>query len=166
MVEYFSGERSEMFAMLAGAILFSAGALWLFLAARTSFALAFMATVFLFASLMSAGTVSLLIRDAKTPVVLSRAFSSAQQASSIADEEERIRVVISKYKYYRYGAAVIGLIAITGLLTLNKGSVHGVAAGLLLLVPAQTIIDHFSERRAHTYLEQLNHSSASGRSNS
>jgi preprotein translocase subunit SecY len=92
--------------------------------------------------------------------LLIRALESGQRANAVTGEAERIRVVISKYKYYRYGAAVIGLIAIAGFLTSDRGRVHGVAAGLLLLVPAQVMIDHFSEQRAHIYLQQLNHNNA------
>ena len=157
VLEYFAGERREMVSMIAGAVILSAAVLWLYLSARTGFALALLATVLLFATLMSAGAVSLLARDATSSPALVRSLQQENHYSVVTNEAERIHVVISKYKYYRYGAAAIGLLAIAGLLTIQRGWMHGVAAGLLLLAPAQVIIDHFSERRAHIYLQQLNH---------
>lgn len=37
----------------------------------------------------------------------------------------------------------------------KKPWAHGVAVGLLLMVVAQVVIDHYSERRAHRYHGEL-----------
>jgi hypothetical protein len=43
----------------------------------------------------------------------------------------------------------------------SLGRVHGVAAGWLVLVVAQILIDHFSERRANRYFQRLTMSTQS-----
>ena len=155
VLEYFAGERREMFLILAFALGVAALALWLFIATRAGFAMAFMITVLLFGGLMSAGIVSLMIRDQASSRVLSLSLQTEQSATAIAGEKARIDVVLSKFKYYRFGAAVLGVLAMVGFMLSGRGWVHGVAAGLLLVVVAQVVIDHFSERRAQIYLKQL-----------
>ena len=70
-------------------------------------------------------------------------------------EKARIDVVLSKYKYYCYGAVVLAALAMAGLLLSGRGWVHGIAVSLLPVVVAQVAIDHFSERRAHIYSDRL-----------
>jgi hypothetical protein len=52
-------------------------------------------------------------------------------------------------------AAAIALLALLGLVLSGRGWIHGVAAGLLMLVVAQVLIDHYSEHRAADYLRKL-----------
>ena len=154
-MDYFAGERREMWLILAAALITAGLALWLFISERTEFALAFMITVLLFGTLMSAGIVSLMIRDHTLSGTLRRTLQTEQYVSSTSSEKARINVVLSKYKYYRYGAIVLAVIAVAGTMLSGRDWVHGVAAGLFLVVVAQVVIDHFSEQRAHIYFEQL-----------
>lgn len=153
--EYFSGERSEMLLILTGSVLFIGLAVWLWMASRAGFALGFVVTVLAAAVLLSATATSLLIRDKGLATALLQGIGSPQQAAVVATERERIQGVVSKYRYYRGGAAVFAALSLLGLGLSHRGWVHGVAAGLLLLVVAQVLIDHFSEQRARLYLTRL-----------
>jgi hypothetical protein len=153
--EYFAGERNEMWLVIAASSSVSVLALWLFFSARNGFSLALMASVLLFAGMLSAAAVSLLIRDRDSPRVLTLAAQTQPQGPTVAAEKARMAVVLSKYKYYRYAAAVITVFAVAAMLLSSRGWLHGVAAGLLLLAAAHAIIDHYSERRAQVYFERL-----------
>ncbi|MCJ2374438.1 hypothetical protein [Pseudomonas sp. RGM 3321] len=152
---YFAGERNEMLAILAVSVVLALSAFALYYSSGSGLAKGFLITTLVCAGLMSATALSLMVRDGNAPTNLTVAIGSEQAPQAIASERDRVAVVISKYKYYRYGAGVLGAIALAGLLLSSRGWVHGVAAGLLLLVVAQVLIDHFSERRAHLYHEQL-----------
>ena len=84
------------------------------------------------------------------------AESSTRSASTIVQQEQsRVFAVIDKYPRYRWAAGVFGLAALSILALSRQPWSHGVAAGLLLLVVAQVIIDHYSERRARAYLDEI-----------
>ena len=155
VVLYFAGERREMFAILAGSAGLALLSSWLLVATRDGFAKALMVTVLVSAFLLSATAVSLLARDAKLRTALASAVRSDGGGAGLAAERARVVEVISKYRYYRYSAVLIGVAALTALAVTRRGWVHGVAAGLLLLVVAQVIIDHYSERRARRYSDRL-----------
>ncbi len=155
VLEYFAGERQEMLLILSGSLLVTVLALWLWIATRTGFAAAFAITVIATAVLFSSTAVSLLVRDKEMSNTIVQALGTERQAASLTSERERIAVVLSKYRYYRYISSVIALIALLSLALSSRGWVHGVAAGLLLLVVAQVLIDHYSERRAERYFQQL-----------
>lgn len=153
--DYFSGEQREMFLIFAGSVVLTTLAVWLWMVTRSGFSVAFMVTVLSAAVLLSATAASLLVRDKAHSSSLSQGIVSPQKAEVVSNERERIEAVISKYRYYRYGAAVFAALSVVGLLLTSRGWVHGLAAGLLLLVVAQVFIDHFSEQRARRYLVQL-----------
>jgi hypothetical protein len=152
---YFAGERNEMLSILGVSAVLAIAAFALYYSSGTGLAKAFLITVVVCASLMSATALSLMIRDSKAPDNLVASIRSVHGKRVVAGERDRITVVISKYKYYRYGAAVLGALALAGLLLSSRDWIHGLAAALLLLVVAQVLIDHFSEARAHTYQTQL-----------
>lgn len=153
--EYFGGEYSEMLLILAGSALFAALATWLWLATRSGFAIGFGATVLVAVVLLAGMATSLLVRDKGLSSSLIQGISSPHGSQIVADEVARIETVVSKYRYYRYGAAVLATLSVLGLIATGRGWVHGVAAGLLLVVVAQVFIDHFSEQRARLYLTRL-----------
>lgn len=155
VLEYFAGERQEMLLILGGSLLVTILALWLWITTRTGFAAAFAITVIASSVLFSATAVSLLVRDKSLSNALVKAAGQEIQATTLAAERERINVVLSKYPYYRYAAAGIALVALLGLMLSSHGWIHGVAAGLFILVLAQVLIDHYSERRAASYLKGL-----------
>lgn len=153
--EYFSGEHSEMLFIIAGSVLFASLAAWLWLSTRSGFTMAFMVTVLACAALLSSTAVALLVRDAQLSRSLEQGIGSPQHAVVVSGERARIEAVVSKYRYYRYGAAAFAAVSLLGLLLTHRSWVHGAAAGLLLLVVAQVLIDHFSEQRARLYLTRL-----------
>lgn len=155
MGEYFDGERREMFFIFTGSLVLAGLAAWLWMSSRSGFALGFVVTVLLAATLLSATAASLLIRDKALSSALGQGFGSPQQALVVSAERSRIQAVVSKYRYYRYGAAAFVALSLLGLLLTHRNWVHGAAAGLLMLVVAQILIDHFSEQRARIYLAQL-----------
>ncbi|BDC86833.1 hypothetical protein JZM63_05445 [Aeromonas caviae] len=155
VLHYFAGERQEMLLIVGGSLLFSALSLWLWWATRTNFAATFALTVIATAILFSATALSLSVRDRGLSASLVYALDTPQQGTMLAVERERIAVVVSKYPYYRHASGVITLIALLGLALSSRDWVHGLAAGLLLLVVAQVLIDHYSERRATHHLNRL-----------
>ena len=152
---YFAGERQEMLLILSGSLLLSALALWLWMSTRTGFAAAFAITVITTAVLFSGTALSLFVRDQGLSTKVVQTMGTERQAEILATEHGRIAVVVSKYPIYRYASGVIAFIALLGLMLSSRGWVHGMAAGLLLLVVAQVLIDHYSEQRATTYFKQL-----------
>lgn len=155
VLEYFAGEGHESLLIVAVSVSIAIPALWLWLETRSAFSAAFAATVLAAALLLSATAVSLLVRDKGLSSELVRGISSPQQVSLVQAERERIDVVISKYKYYRYGAAMLAVIGLLALLLSDRPWLHAVAAALLLLVVAQVLIDHYSEHRASVYFAKL-----------
>ncbi len=161
VLEYFVGERQEMLLILSGSLLVTVMVLWLWTTTRTGFAAAFAFTALVTATLLSRTAVSLLACDNGLSNKIVQALGTERQAKSLTAERKRIAVVRSKYRYYRYASSVIALIALLGLTLWNRGWVHGVAAGLVLLVVAQMLIDHYSERRADRYFQRLTMSAES-----
>ena len=102
VIHYFHGERREMFAL---------GFLFV---VRDSFSEGLAVTVAISALLLAGTAGSLLARDAS----LSRDVISGMKSGvvekaveEVEAERSRIGTVISKYKFYRYGAAGLGLLA-------------------------------------------------------
>lgn len=153
--EYFGGEFNEMLFILAGSALLVGLAAWLWFATRSGFAMAFGTTVMVAAVLFSATAVSLMVRDKELSSSLLQVASSPNRGEAVTQELKRIDTVVSKYRYYRYVAAVLAALSVMGLLLIHRGWVHGIAAGLLLVVVAQVFIDHFSEQRARQYRSRL-----------
>lgn len=153
--EYFGGEFNEMLFILAGSALLVGLATWLWFATRSGFAKAFGTTVLLAAALFSATAVSLMVRDKGLSNSLVQVANSPHRGQVVEQELKRIDTVVSKYRYYRYGAAVLAALSVIGMLLTHRGWVHGIAAGLLLVVVAQVFIDHFSEQRARHYFSRL-----------
>ncbi len=158
---YFAGERNEGVLIIAGSVLAAALAAWLWAATRSSFAVSFGATVVLSSALLAATAGSLLVRDKPLAANLLQGIASTERTTVTAAEHERVGVILSKYRYYRYGAVILATIGILGLLLSDRAWVHGISAGLLLLVVAQILIDHYSEHRARIYHEHLSASSVS-----
>lgn len=158
---YFAGERYEGVLIIAGSVLAAVLAAWLWAATRSSFAVSFGATVVLSGALLSATAGSLLVRDKPMASNFLQGIASPQRATVTATEHERVSVILSKYRYYRYGAAILAVLSILGLLLSDRAWVHGISAGLLLLVVAQILIDHYSEHRARIYHQQLSSAHAS-----
>lgn len=153
--EYFGGEFNEMLFILAGSVLLAGLAAWLWLATRSGFAKAFGTTVLVAAALFSGTAISLMVRDRDLSNSLVQVTNSPHRGQVVEQELKRIDTVVSKYRYYRYGAAVFAALSVMGLLLTHRGWVHGIAAGPLLVVVAQVFIDHYSEQRARQYLSRL-----------
>ena len=152
--DYFLGERSEMFAILIGAMLAVALALGTYLRLRDSFAIGFAVTVVVAALLLAGMAASLLQRDGGMLTALTQEAESG--AAQVVRERElaRISVVINNYPTYHRVAMVLGVLALLLAVFFGAGA-RGVATGLLLLVAAQLVIDHYSESRARLYESRL-----------
>ena len=153
--EYFKGEYNEMMLIFAGSAALTCIAVWLWVATHSGFAVGFGVTVLATAMLLCGTAASLLVRDKGLVEELTLSIGKPQQSQVLAKERARIEVVVSKYRYYRYSAAVLAALSVLGLLLTSRGWVHGVVTRLLLLVVAQVVIDHFSEQRATQYLAAL-----------
>jgi hypothetical protein len=151
---YFAGERQEMLMILAATIIMTLATASLYWRSRDGFAAGLTLTVLLAAILLASTSVSLLRRDAPLRASIERAAGD-RSVAQLRDEAARIATVESRYPNYRYGAVVLAIIAIVLLNLTSRDWLRGVSAGLLLLVVAQVAIDHYSERRAHTYAGAL-----------
>lgn len=152
---YFQAERHEMLTILAGAFIFTAASAALFAVARDSFSKPLLVTVAVIAVLLSGIALSLLHRDANAAAELSAAMASDQGVGALDAELARVAVVLSKYDGYRYFVSALGLVALAAFALTKKPWAHAIAVGLLLLVVAQVVIDHYSEHRAHRYHADL-----------
>lgn len=148
---YFSGEHREMLLILAGCATAAAFAVALYLVARDGFSIGFGLTALAAALLLGATSASLLRRDSAHEAQLVAALGGANAQQEISAEAARIDVVIANYKYYRYTGLALGVLALLGVASTRNGVVNGIGAGLLLLVSAQMVVDHYSERRALGY---------------
>ena len=152
---YFSGERREMLVILwcCALALVLAGALYA--VAKDGFATGFGIVALLAALLLASTAAALLQRGPAQQARLVAAVAGAQAQQAIAAEATRMDAVIGNYKYYRYGAIGLSLLALLGAAITRNGAVNGAAAGLLLLAAAQMAVDHYSEHRARGYAGQL-----------
>lgn len=152
---YFAGERHEGLAILA----FSAGlvlvAAAIHVAARDGFSRGFGVVALLLAVLLSSTVLSLMRRDPPHQAELTAAIRGGDARSAVAAEASRMAEVIRKYPYYRIVALGLGLLALVAAAMSRRGWVNGAAAGVLLLVVAQVVIDHYSEARAMRYAEHV-----------
>ncbi len=152
---YFGGERQEGLAILG----FSAGLLLvagvLHAAGRDGFSRGFGVVSLLLAVLLSSTVVSLMSRDAPHSQALIVRLRGEDAGAAVAGEASRMAEVIRKYPYYRLAALGLGALALAAAALSRQGWVSGAAAGVLLLVVAQLMIDHYSEARAELYSGEL-----------
>ncbi len=151
VIGYFAGERAEMWTAITAFLAVAAAAAWLFAVSPSAFETALIATILLVGGAMAVGLAVLLVRDHNALPALLRTLDSGDSVAALSTEAARIGVVVSKFRYYRIGAAVLGALALAGLTASNRPWVHGIAVGLLLVVVGQVVIDHFSEQRARIY---------------
>ncbi len=152
---YFSGERHEGYAVLAfsaGLVIVAAG---LHAAGREGFSGGFGVAALLLAALLSSTVISLMRRDAPHEATLVAGLRGRDANAALATEARRMAVVIRKYPYYRIAALSLGVLALAAVALSRRHWVNGAAAGVLLLVVAQVVIDHYSESRATRYAGQL-----------
>ncbi len=148
---YFTGERQEGLAILAFSIGIVLVAVGLYVVGRDGFSRGFGAVALALAILLSSTVVSLMRRDAPHQAALVAGLRGEAAGKVVAEEASRIDDVIRKYPYYRGGALVFGVLALAAVAFSRRDWVHGAAAGLLVLVIAQIMIDHYSEARATRY---------------
>jgi hypothetical protein len=155
VLDYFRGERREMLSILGTSAIMAVAVVAFFKFSRDGFAKGLMITVLACAALLSATAISLLIRDTKLSQSIASGLSTSYATTIVQQEQSRLVAVIDNYPRYRWAAGAFGLAALSILALSRQPWSHGVAAGLLLLVVAQVIIDHYSERRARTYLDEI-----------
>lgn len=153
--EYFLGERREMIAILISAGVAILIAFFVLIRLRDGFAAGFAFTVIIAAVLLGGTAFSLLKRDG--PMLTAMTVEAQSGAVAAVREREIIRIttIIEKYPIYHRVALALGMIAIVLAAFVSLPAARGVAAGLLLLVAAQFIIDHYSESRARLYESKL-----------
>lgn len=157
---YFAGERHAMLLVLSAAAVMAVIAVWTWAATRTGFATGFSATVLAISMLLSSMAGGLLVRDRTLSRHIVEGIHSTRQTSIVLAERKRICAVISKYSLYRRAVAIIALFSLLTLLLSDRDWVHGLVAGLLILVIAQITIDHLSQERAEAYLLSISSESA------
>jgi hypothetical protein len=152
---YFRGERSEMLSILAFSLaaVLVAGALHA--VTRDGFSRGFGIATLASALLLSATAASLLRRDPPHQARLVANVRGTDPGASVAAEASRMAEVIRKYPSYRRVALGLAVLALVGVAATRIGWVNGAAAGILVLVVAQTVVDHYSEARAIRYAREL-----------
>jgi hypothetical protein len=152
---YFAGERHEGFAILAFSAALVLVSVAIHMTARDGFSRGFGAVALLLAVLLSATVISLMRRDTPHQAKITAAIRGGDAGAALVEEASRMADVIRKYPYYRIVALGLGLFALVAVGVSRRGWVNGVAAGVLLVVVAQVVIDHYSEARATRYAGQL-----------
>lgn len=156
---YFRGERRELLAMLVGVVTLVSATAWLMFVAGDGFSRGLFFTVLVFGSIFGVGAASLLVRDVGLRQSLIASITNGQRlpstATAMATERSRIEAVLSKFIAYRIAALIVAFIALGSTLASQGPWVNGFAVGLLLTAMSQAVIDHYSERRAMLYLQQL-----------
>jgi hypothetical protein len=159
---YFRGEQQEGLAILAFSAALVLVAAAVHVAARDGFSRGFGATALLVAALLSVTVLSLFRRDTPHQAELAAALRAGDAGAVVAAEADRMVDVVRRYPLYRQVALVLGLLALGAVGLSRRPVVSGVAAGILLLVVAQVVIDHYSEARAARYAGQLSAALAEG----
>ena len=152
---YFAGERHEGFAILGFLVALVLVAGSLHAVGRDGFSRGFGIVALLLAILMSPMVVSLMRRDARHQATLVVGLRGEDARAVVTAEVGRMAEVIRKYPYYRVGALGLGSLALVAAALSRRGWVNGTAAGVLLIVVAQFMIDHYSEARAVQYAGEL-----------
>lgn len=155
--EYFAGERREMIIIVVTFIVITSYAVILLWQARSGFMVAFATIVAVCGGVSSVGAISLIARDRVISANLERQLSDGRGESEIITERARIGTVLTMYPVYRRIAALLVLLALSGLLFSRAGWVHGISAAILILIAGQTLVDHFSEQRALLYSARISH---------
>jgi hypothetical protein len=107
------------------------------------------------AVLLSTTVISLMRRDAPHQDRLTVGVRSGDATVIVAGETSRMAEVIGRYPSYRIAALGLGALALLAVALSRRGWVNGAAAGVLVLVVAQVVIDHYSEARARRYSGEL-----------
>ena len=152
---YFAGERHEGFAILGFLVVLVLVAGSLHAVGRDGFSRGFGIMALLLAILLSPMGVSLMRRDARHQAMLVAGLRGGDARAVVTAEAGRMAEVIRKYPYYRVAALALGALALAAAALSRRGWVSGAAAGGLLLVIAQLVIDHYSEARAVRYGGEL-----------
>ena len=152
---YFAGERHEGFAILGFLVALVLVAGSLHAVGRDGFSRGFGIVALLLAILMSPMVVSLMRRDARHQATLVVGLRGEDARAVVTAEVGRMAEVIRKYPYYRVGALGLGALALVAAALSRRAWVNGTAAGVLLIVVAQFMIDHYSEARAVRYAGEL-----------
>lgn len=152
---YFAGERREGFAILGFAVALVVFAGSLQAAGRDGFSRGFGIVALLLAILASSMGVSLMRRDARHQAMLVTGLRGGEASAVVTAEAGRVTEVIRKYPYYRVVALGLGALALAAAALSRRGWVNGAAAGVLVVVVAQFVIDHYSEARAVRYEGEL-----------
>lgn len=152
---YFAGERHEALAVLGFLVALVLVAGSLHAVGRDGFSRGFGIVALLLAILMSPMVVSLMRRDARHQATLVAGLRSGDASAVVPAEVGRMAEVIRKYPYYRFSALGLGALALAAAALSRRGWVNGAAAGVLVLVVAQFMIDHYSEARAVRYQGEL-----------
>ncbi len=152
---YFAGERHEGFAVLGFLVALVIVAGTLHAVGRDGFSRGFGIVALLLAILMSPMVGSLMRRDARHQATLVVGLRGEDARAVVTAEVGRMAEVIRKYPYYRVGALGLGALALVAAALSRRAWVNGTAAGVLLLVVAQFMIDHYSEARAVRYAGEL-----------
>jgi hypothetical protein len=162
MAEYFRGERSEAWTLAACALgLALAGATFLWIV-RDAFAVGLGPMLLLGALILATTSGTILIRDPGLHGSLMADLANpTAKVATMVNEQARIARVLADFQLYTRGLLGLGVLAIALLVFVQAPIVRGIAAGLLVMLTAQSIIDHYGDTRAKVYAEQLRVSAAS-----
>lgn len=151
---YFGGEKAEAFWILAAGVASLAAAIVLWFVAREPFARGLAMALLIVAGLgIGVGGAVYFRSDAQAQQLLEQRRTTPAQFA--ADEGPRIRQVVKSFGHYRIGYAGAILLALVFVFVMGKPSQHGFAVGLLLLAALGLTIDFHAERRAMTYVRNL-----------
>lgn len=153
--EYFRGEHYESALIVCGSLIFIGLAIALYLIQRDDFARAFGIVTLLGAIVFMVAGGWLLIRDPPHQAKLIADTQTAQANEAINAESNRIADIFKVYPRLKYTVFTLSLLSLAAIFFTKNGTVNGIAASILIIAATQFIVDHYSEKRARVYFNEI-----------
>jgi hypothetical protein len=156
MAEYFRGERYEAWILAMSAMALALAGVALLWAVRDTFAFGLAPMLMVGALILATTAGTILIRDPGLQASLAADIANpTTKMATMLNEQQRISRVLSDFRLYTKSFLGLGVLAIALLLVVQAPIVRGIAAGLLVMMAAQSIIDHYGDTRAKIYAARL-----------
>lgn len=156
IAEYFRGERTEAWVLAACALALTIAGIIFIWAVRDGFAVGLGFMLLIGALILGSTSATILVRDPGLQATLASGVARApERAVTVAMEHARVTRAIGDFGLYTHVFMGLGAFGVGLLLFVEAPLARGFAVGLLIMLVAQVIIDHYGEARAEIYAGHL-----------